>query len=607
MDHAGFIGKTIEEVFPGLANTPIPEAYREVARNGTPYESEQTTYRHGEISGVFEISALQTGPNRMAAFFRDVTERRQAEEALSENRRVLQTLMSNLPGMAYRCRNDELWTMDFVSEGCHSLTEYPPDDLTGNAAVHFADLIRDDHRSRVWEAVQAALAKREAFELTYPICTAGGQEKWVWERGRGVFAADGALTCLEGFITDITERYRAEEARRRLEEQVQHAQKLESLGVLAGGIAHDFNNLLMAILGNLDLSLADLSPASPVRDNLMEAEKACHRAADLCRQMLAYSGKGRFELKRLNLSEVVEEMGHMLEVSISKKAALRYNFAPALPAIEVDPTQMRQIMMNLITNASEAIGGQNGVISISTGVMHCDRGYFLETYLGEELPEGRYVFLEVSDTGCGMDRETITRIFDPFFTPKFTGRGLGLAAVLGIVRGHRGTIKIYSEPNKGTTFKVLFPAVEDAAESLARRDSVPQLWRGEGAVLLVDDEENVRDVGRRMLERIGFEVLTAVDGREALEAFTRHRADIRCVVLDFTMPHMDGDECFRELRRLDIAVPVLLSSGYSEQEVVQRFAGKGLSGFIQKPYRLENLRNLLQQTLEPAGPTAMPE
>ena len=381
-----------------------------------------------------------------------------------------------------------------------------------------------------------------------------------------------------------------EEQRRQLETQVQQAQKLESLGVLAGGIAHDFNNLLTGVLGNAQLALYDLPPVSPVRQYVEEIEEAAKRAAELCRQMLAYSGKGRFVVQPIDLSEVVEGMGHLLEVSISKKAALRHDLADGLPAITADATQIRQIILNLITNASEALGEHSGVISVITGVMDCGRDYFRSTYLDEELPEGRYVYIEVADTGCGMDQATCRKIFEPFFTTKFTGRGLGLAAALGIVRGHRGAIRVYSEPGEGTTFKVLFPALDQPATPHRGETEVTEELRGTGTALLVDDEEHVRKTGRHMLEHMGFTVLTAIDGREAVRVFREHADEIDCVLLDLTMPNMDGTEAFQELRRIREDVPVILASGYNEQDATQRFTGKGLAGFVRKPYGMQDLQ-----------------
>ena len=391
---------------------------------------------------------------------------------------------------------------------------------------------------------------------------------------------------------DITERKRAEEARQNIEKQLLHAKKLESLAVLAGGVAHDFNNILTAIIGNAELALMRVNKESPVVVNLNRIEKAAERAADLAKQMLAYSGKGKFMVENIDLNRLLEEMQHLLEVSISPKAILRLRLHRPLALVEADATQMRQIITNMVINASEAIGDRGGVITITTGCMECDNGYLQDVWPDEDLTAGLYVYLEIADSGCGMDNETISKLFDPFFTTKFTGRGLGMAAVLGIVRGHKGIIKVSSEPEKGTTFKILLPASSLPAE-VFNGGSHTNEWRGSGTVLLVDDEATVRGIGTEMLEELGFTVVTANDGRDAVEIF-KSTPNIAFVILDLTMPHMDGEQCFRELKQLKPDIKVIMSSGYSEQEVTQKFAGKGLAGFIQKPYRLSTLQEVIR-------------
>jgi nitrogen-specific signal transduction histidine kinase len=381
-----------------------------------------------------------------------------------------------------------------------------------------------------------------------------------------------------------------------IDQRMLATQKLESLGVLAGGIAHDFNNIVMTILGNADLAERALSLDSPARENLHEITQSAKRAANLCQQLLAYSGKGRFVKRTLDLNAVILEMEQMLNLSISKKASIRFALAPNLPPLEADLSQIQQVVMNLVINASEAITATSGVITVSTGSQCCDRTYLREMWSGQDLPEGLYDFIEVADNGCGMDETVRARIFDPFFTTKVTGRGLGLAAVMGLVRGHNGAIKVYSEPGRGSTFKLLFPAAS-AAGSSGLRAEVSGKWRGAGTVLLVDDDESVRKVGRRMLEALGFSVLLAKDGREAIEVFRARRRDVSCVILDLTMPVMDGGEALREMRRIDPGVLVLLSSGYNEQETMEQFEGSGLAGFIQKPYHVPLLEEKLRQVL----------
>jgi CheY-like chemotaxis protein len=351
------------------------------------------------------------------------------------------------------------------------------------------------------------------------------------------------------------------------------------------------------MLGGTELALMDLGPGHPARSSLEQVRKTTERATELCRQMLAYSGKGHFVSEPIDLSKLVGGMAHLLEVSIAKKAVLRYDLEKGLPAVEADATQIRQIVLNLLVNASEAVGEDSGTILVSTSVMDCDREYLKSAYLDQDLPEGRYVCLEVADTGCGMDQETMSRLFDPFFTTKFTGRGLGLAATLGIIRGHSGTIKIYSEVGQGTTFKVLLPASVQPVGGAEVESDPDESWVGSGVVLVVDDEEAVRNVVTDMLQRFGFEILLAEDGRKGVELFQSHADEIVLVLLDMTMPHLDGSEAFREMHRYRPDVPIVLASGYNQQDAITRFAGKGLAGFVQKPFRVDVLREAIRGAL----------
>ena len=395
---------------------------------------------------------------------------------------------------------------------------------------------------------------------------------------------------------------KALESIRENEARYQQTQRLQSLGVLAGGIAHDFNNILTAILGNSELAERNIPAGSSAHRNLAEIGKATQRGADLCRQMLAYAGKGRFQVTPLDLSEVILEMREMLQMAVSKKATLRFDLASGLPAVEADVAQIRQVVMNLVINASEAIGDANGLITTVTNALDCDRAYLDAAWGGEQLPEGRYVYLEISDTGSGMDEATRARIFEPFFTTKFTGRGLGLSAVNGIMRGHKGAIRVYSEPGRGTTFKLLFPASANAPRRLGAATGECDEYEGSGTVLVVDDEESVRNTARGMLEQLGFCVLTAANGAEALETYRAHRDGIVCVLLDLTMPKMDGKETFQQIRLINPAAIVLLSSGYNEQLAIQQFVGSGLAGFIQKPYQLSVLELKMRQVLGSSDP-----
>lgn len=384
---------------------------------------------------------------------------------------------------------------------------------------------------------------------------------------------------------------------RNIEQRMLHTQKLESLGVMAGGIAHDFNNLLTGVLGNSDLALRDLPANSPLEENLNSISAAARRAAELCRQLLAFSGKGRFMVQPLNLEELVQEMSPLIAASMNKKIALQLNFAKNTPAIQADAAQVRQVIMNLIVNASEAIGEKVGCISVRTGLQQVDATYLKGCLGAEDMTPGEFVFLEVTDNGEGMDQRTLQRIFDPFFSTKFMGRGLGLAAVLGIMRGHHGSISVYSEPGRGSRFKLLFPALATSISNLAVDLNDQELWKNSGQILVVDDEETVRSLGKRMLERAGFTVLTAADGQEALKVFASEKDRIRLIILDLTMPILDGEACFHLLQQQDPEVKVILTSGYSEQDVVNQFAGKGLAGFLQKPFTSGDLIQKIREIL----------
>jgi two-component system cell cycle sensor histidine kinase/response regulator CckA len=431
-----------------------------------------------------------------------------------------------------------------------------------------------------------------------PYMKEGKKAGWIELSSYPLRDVEGKLIGVIESVKDITERKRAEEERARLQAQILHTQKLESLGVLAGGIAHDFNNLLMGVLGNASLAMLEVQEGLPAHEYICQIEKSGRHAAELTKQLLAYSGKGQFVTEPVHLSMLVEDMARLLKVSISKKVTIQSRLDDRMPCIDADPVQMRQVVMNLITNASEAMGDRGGVVHIRTGVVEATRSYLTGAYLAGDLAEGTYAYLEVSDSGCGMDEETKTKIFDPFFSTKFVGRGLGLAAVLGIVRAHRGAIKLYSEPGRGSTFRVLFPVVEAAP----RKSSTPPPVRTSAArrrktILVVDDEEDVLAVVKSMIESFGHSVLLARNGKECIRIFRKHSGNIALVILDTTMPVMDGEETFSELRKLDPDVRVILSSGFNEVEATRRFVGRGLAGFLQKPYEISELGAKLKKLL----------
>lgn len=527
----------------------------------------------------------------------NISRRRIAEEALKQSEDRYRSLVEN--------SNDWILELDasgrylYNSPHVKDILGYEPYELKGKM---FTEFMKPHEADRVMEEYNSHIAKGLTFnhmEISY--LHRDGRNIIIEGNATPLFNKEGVPIGYRAINRDITERKRLEDEKHRFEAQLQHTQKLESLGILAGGIAHDFNNLLMAILGNAELALLEIPSSSPIRERLLDIENASRRASDLCKQMLAYSGKGKFDIKPIKLDEIVKEMSYMLEVSISKKAILRYDFSHELPAIKADPTQIRQIIMNLIINASEAIGDKNGVISLSTGSITCRPRDLKETYLSDDIPEGQYVYLEVSDNGCGMDKETMSKVFDPFFTTKFTGRGLGLAAVIGIVRGHKGAIRVESEKGKGTVFKILFPVIDIPPEKNDKPEKKVD-FSSRGTVLLVDDDKMALETGKRLIKKLGFNVLTASDGFEAIQIFCDdHMAEtenkITCIILDLTMPYMDGVETFHELNRLNSNIPVILSSGYNEQELTGRFKEKWPAGFIQKPYGIDLLMNKFREIL----------
>lgn len=392
----------------------------------------------------------------------------------------------------------------------------------------------------------------------------------------------------------LLEGKRVERERLALERKMLEAQKLESLGVLAGGIAHDFNNLLVAMLGNAGLALMEITPTSRARPFVEQIQVAAQRAADLTRQMLAYSGRGRFIVQPLSLNDVIEEMVKLLRVSISKRAALQLNLAPSLPQISADATQLRQVVMNLITNASDALAERAGTITVSTGAMFVEQDALQHAQPAGDLDAGEYVFLEVTDTGSGMDTETQARIFEPFFTTKFTGRGLGLAAVLGIVRGHAGAIQVNSVPGEGTTFRLLFPPQDPTALMTADPVVLPK-YTHRAKILVVDDDVVVCGIIIEMLERFGYELVGAENGVRAI-ALARE-ATFDCVMLDLTMPGLSSKETLIQLRQILPTVRVILMSGYSEQDATARFGAVSPDGFLQKPFLPNDLLERVQAAL----------
>jgi PAS domain S-box-containing protein len=509
----------------------------------------------------------------------EVEVRQAAEVAAQEERETFFLVLENVPhGILVGGRFDGSGQISYVNPAFTEITGYKRDDIATVELWRDAAFFDRQGWRRFAKTYEKAMTRKEPQpESIHEVrCKDGGQKEislQIAPLGKERFIA---------VLADVTEK-------RRQEAQTQHTQKLESLGVLAGGIAHDFSNLLVGIIGNADLADGLLSEPLRAHERINDIITAGHRASDLCRQLLAYAGKGQFVVAPTDMEQIVRDISQLLSVSISKKTSLDFQFAKDLPAINADVNQLRQLIMNLITNASESFGEKPGVITITTGLTQTGKADLEVAFASQDAIAGQYVYVEVSDTGCGMDEDTQKKIFDPFFTTKFTGRGLGMAAVLGIVHSHKGFIQLKSAVGKGTTISVHFPITLEKpalAPSVSRQK---EEWKGEGTVLFVDDEEMVREVGREMFEKLGYSVVLAADGRKGLDFFEKHAADLKYVVLDLTMPQMDGVEVLSEIRSVRDDLPVILISGYDQQEIGNMVSNYNNISFLQKPFRYDDL------------------
>jgi PAS domain S-box-containing protein len=539
-----------------------------------------------------EVGRLAVAFNKMTFRLSRLYEDQQEHAvALERSKRLLQDIIDN--SNAFIVVTDLEGLIMLANRPFTELLERDFTDVVGRPVLEILPLLDQERRT-------AALS--EALATGLPVVTEetvkiGGVSRTVLLSRVLLRAADGTPYAYCSIATDISKIKRGEEARRRFAEQLQHTQKLESLGVLAGGIAHDFNNLLTSILGHANLVLEDLPDGSGSGEDVTRIVQAAQRAAEMTNQMLAYAGRGKFVLARVDLNSLVTQISQLLQVSIPKKVELCYEMAPGLAGIDGDPSQIQQVVMNLITNAAEAIGDRVGTITLRTGLIRVEAGQQPAGYGAEPLPKGEYVHLVVADTGSGMDPATITRIFEPFFTTKFTGRGLGLAAVQGIMRSHRGMLTVDSVPDQGTTFSVFFPAVASTPPPVEPAPESGPARKVAGTVLIVDDEEPIRRFARRALERVGYRVLDASNGAKAMGLFRANLGEIGAVVLDLTMPVMDGSQVLRQLRAIDPGVRVVLSSGFSEHDLAVR-GEAGDEVFLQKPYMLGELLETVRAVMD---------
>jgi len=594
------LGRKCEEFLPANFPPEMPETHQGDPLSGEPSQTLTTMTRLDGSTAHYLIIRFpcrgENGETWTGGMALDISERAQAEHALRESESRLR-LLADASGDAiwdHQIGKGPLWRNRAFLE----LLGLPNHDGPTTTDWWESQIV-PDQREKVARSFRAAIASPEVTRWIqdYKMIGRAGTPLFLHEIVYISRNSAGEAARLIGSIRDITGLEEERERKEERESQLRETQKLESLGVLAGGIAHDFNNLLTSILGNLDLAINSLDEDSDEAGLLRDVEQSSLRAADLCQQMLAYSGKGKFEVRRVQVSDFIREMDRLLALSVSKKSMLQFELVAEKDTVEADLTQLQQVIMNLVINASESLGGQTGTINVSTALEDVSATELSEFYRAANLSPGPYVRLEVRDTGAGMDEETLQRIFEPFFTTKFTGRGLGLAAVVGIVRGHGGAVRVLSELGKGTTFRIILPLCQGCAETAAVADEHPSL-PGSGKVLIVDDEPLVRKTAARILERAGYEVELAIDGEQGVRRFQNAAGEIDLVLMDLTMPRMDGVEACAQMRTSGSTTPVLVMSGYSEQDTVRKFAEGSVAGFLQKPFQPEHLLGQVKRILE---------
>ncbi len=598
------IGKRYRDAFPEFAEQGFADIFESIFHTGKAEFGHEVRADIDDADGVRQeryfnyvwqpIRSTEDEVIGVVTHSVEVTEGVLARKKIESAERRVRDIVDSLGGLVWEF---DLATqrLTYVTQNVEAIVGYSNEELA--APDLWPKIVPESDRAEHWRVAAEAAAdpQQNGFVHEYRLHGGDGQLRWLQDVVNLVRDDDGQVLSHRGITLDITQQKRAEEEQRNMQAKLVEVQKLESLGILAGGIAHDFNNLLTGMMGNMSIALLDLPENNPIRSRLDAVMTAAQRAAELTHQMLAYSGRASFRIETVDLSTHVREIAGLFETKFKEGVQLRLDLAEDLPLVQADPGQLQQVLMNLVINGAEAVVEDRGTVHVTTGTQQVDAGYARRLHATSPVREGLHVFVEVSDSGCGMDDATRAQIFDPFFTTKSTGRGLGLAAVGGIIRSLGGAIKVYSNLGKGSTFKVLLPASKG---ELADRDAVEISDFGDGRlVLIIDDEEDVRLAARFMLERLGFEVVEANDGAAGLQTFSETADRLACVILDMTMPEMSGEEVFRLIRRERDDVPVVLSTGYARTEATSRFHGRGLAGFLQKPYTIQQLAEVLQATL----------
>ncbi len=586
VDRDTLIGQNVWDAYPALRGSIFQQAYERVILTGEPARFE----RHDHEGDRWQSVYAYPSDGGVIAVLEDITEQRRNTDRLRESEETLRLAQeaANIGSFYRDLRTGEAHWSDQLIRICGlDPATFDQARIRREPRLNF---VHPEDSSALRAAWRRAIETGETQTLHHRIRRADGAVRHLFTSIMLVRDESGRPARVVGTSLDTTEQRAADEERQRIDAQMQQAQKLESLGVLAGGIAHDFNNLLVGILGNTSLALLEMEGNAVARECLNEVEAAAQRAAELTRQLLAYAGKGRYVIEAADVTQSIQEMSALLRSATAKSTSIEFVLAPTLPPIEVDLNQFRQVVMTLVTNASDALDGKYGTVRIITGRQDVSAEYLASCVPGTVSSPGPHVFVEVRDTGSGMDATTLRRMFEPFFSTKFMGRGLGLAATMGIMRAHQGAIRVYSERGNGTTVKLLFPARTEPSPVMAAAE-----WRHDGRVLVVDDESSVRAVASSLLRRRGMRVTEAVDGADAVERFAVSPRDFALVLLDLTMPVQGGDRTLQALRALRPDVPVLMMSGYNETDV-KRDVGPSVA-FVQKPFTADELYEAVREVL----------
>jgi two-component system cell cycle sensor histidine kinase/response regulator CckA len=592
-------GQSIEaifQIFNARSRQPVANPIRKVLDAGEIVGLANHTFlvsKSGQETAIDDSSApIRNSRNEIVGVvlvFRDVTERKKAESELQESEERFRTMADAAPVLIWTSTSDRRF--DYVNK--------PWLDFTGRALEQelgegWVEAVHPEDLDRCLQVYATSFDSQRPFSTEYRLRRHDGEYRWILNNGVPRFEPEGGFAGYIGCCVDVHDR-------RQNEERLVQSAKLESLGVLAGGIAHDFNNILVGILGNASLLEDHLAPGTDGRETLERVIESSERAAQLVHQMLAYSGRGRFVVEPIDLSRHAREIVALVRASIPKNISFELRLQGGLLPILADAAQLQQLTMNLVINAAEAMSPAGGAVVVSTETRTVDDQISARNMTGENVAPGEYVVLTVEDKGAGMDAATLARIFDPFFTTKFTGRGLGLAAVLGIVRGQKGAITVDTALGKGSTFQVFFPVSGQSHEvqPAAPRSASP----GSATILVVDDEVIVHKTARSALEKLGYSVLVAENGVEAVQMFERHQDRIALIVLDMTMPFMSGEEALTRLRSIREKVKIVGSSGYHEREFLDKF-GDRVDGFLQKPYTASQVAQAVSRALKASAASA---